>query len=38
MKKNSEVSVIDKEKQRSDRRQIFHFNNSEVKPRSECSK
>ena len=34
MKKNSAMSVVSEEKQRSE---IFHFNSSEVKQRSECS-
>ena len=34
---NSLVSVVSEEKQRSERSQIFHFNNSEVKWRSERS-
>ena len=44
MNKNSVVSVVRdfhlivvKVKQRSERSQIFHFNNSKVKQRSECS-
>ena len=31
------MSVVSEEKQRSERSQIFHFNNSEVKRRSERS-
>ena len=31
------MSVVIKEKQRSERSQIYHFNSSEVKQRSECS-
>ena len=31
----SVVSVVSEEKQRSERSQIFHFNSSEVKQRSE---
>ena len=37
MKKNSAMSVVSEEKQRSERSEIFHFNSSEVKQRSECS-
>ena len=31
------MSVISEEKQCTERSQIFHFNSSEVKQRSECS-
>ena len=31
------MNVVGEEKQRSECSQIFHFNSSEVKPRSECS-
>ena len=31
------MSVVSEEKQRSDRSQIFNFNSSKVKQRSECS-
>ena len=37
MKKNGLVSVVSEEKQRSERSQIFHFNSSEIKQRSECN-
>ena len=37
VKKGSIVSVVSEEKQRSERSQIFHFNSSEVKQRSDCS-
>ena len=37
MKKSSVVSEVSEEKQRSERSQIFPFNGSEVKQRSECS-
>ena len=37
MKKNSVVSVVSEEEQRSECNQIFHFNSSQVKHRSECS-
>ena len=35
--KFSVMSAVSEEKQRSERSQIFHFNSSEVKQRSECS-
>ena len=35
--KNSVVSVVSEEKQGSEHSQIFRFNSSEVKQRSECS-
>ena len=31
------MSVVSEEKQHSERSQIFHFNTSEVKQRSECN-
>ena len=37
VKLNSVVSVVSKEKLRSERSQIFHFNSSEIKQRSECN-
>ena len=37
VKKDSVVGVVSEAKQRSERSQIFHFNRSEVKQRSECS-
>ena len=35
VKKDSVVSVVSEEKQRNERSQIFHFNSSEIKQRSE---
>ena len=37
VKQNSVVSVVNEEKQHSERCPIFHFNSSEVKQRSVCS-
>ena len=37
VKQNIVVSVVSDENQRSERSQIFHFNGSEVKQRSERS-
>ena len=35
VKKDSVVSVVSEVKQRNERSQIFHFNSSEIKQRSE---
>ena len=37
VKKDSVVSVVSEERQPSEHSQIFHFDSSEVKQRSECS-
>ena len=37
VKQNIVGSVVNEEKQRSERSQIFHFNTSEVKQISDCS-
>ena len=37
VKKDSVVSVVSEVKQRSERSQIFYFNSSEIKQRSECN-
>ena len=36
-KLNSVVSVVSEVKQHSERSQIFHFNSSKIKQRSECN-